>query len=357
MNNPNPAPATAPYRLLGGPGSPYSLKMRALLRYRRLPHRWIVPRSYLGAGGELERAAKGQIPVMHYPDGNYWSDSTPLILDLEARHPGERSVFPDDPGAAFLASLIEDLGDEMLVLAMFDLRWGTPADQAFCARRQLSGWLSPIGREELEAQIARFTKRQTRQRAFLVDADSHITLMAHYHAVLDALEAMQEHSLYLFGSRPSAADFGLYGQLSQCCIDPSASLIMRARAPRTYQWVQSLDDAGGVDGAWAPRAQWEPLVRPLLELCGKHHLPLLRAHYEGIERGAKEFETVIDGRPWRGRPHAYKHHCLVWLRRAWQALPPGPRAEIEGLLRDTGCLPILEDRTPPTVAVAALAPQ
>ena len=94
------------------PGSPYSLKLRAALRYRRIPHNWIVPPGYLGEGGELKAADKGMIPVLQLPDGRYWADSTPMILALETRHPGVRSLLPDDPTDRFLALLIEDFADE-----------------------------------------------------------------------------------------------------------------------------------------------------------------------------------------------------------------------------------------------------
>ena len=168
-------PPTMPehYRLLGGPGSPYSLKLRAILRYRQLPHRWIVPRGYLATEGELARAGKQIIPVLQYPDGSYWADSTPLAYALEVRHPGQRSIIPGDPGMAFLSHLIEDLADEVLPVALFDMRWGSEEDLTFCARRQISGWLSPMPASEFDPLVAKFIERQVANRALWVAADNH----------------------------------------------------------------------------------------------------------------------------------------------------------------------------------------
>ncbi|MCP5182223.1 MAG: glutathione S-transferase family protein [Pseudomonadales bacterium] len=352
---PTTTPLT-PYRLLGGPGSPYSLKMRALLRYRRLPHLWIVPRGYIGKGGELAAAGKGMIPVLQYPDGSYHADSTPLAVDLERRHPGQRSVLPADPAVALLSHLIEDMADELLVAAMFDLRWGSDIDRQFCATRQLAGWLGPVPKSDMDATVARFTHRQTQQRTKMVMADNHEGLMALYQDVLAVMEDMLQRTSYLFGERPALADFGLYGQLSQCAIDPSASAIMRARAPRTFQWTQSLDDACGVDGEWAPRDIWEPSVRRMLELVGRFHLPLLAANHAAVENAQAHFEAHFDGRHWRLPAQSYKHKCLVWLRREWQALPSDAQASIRGLLADTGCLDTLAAGTEPRLPVPAMAP-
>ena len=72
------------YRLLGGPGSPYSFKLRAVLRDRHLPHCWIIPAMAMQGGeSELKVAGKRTIPVLQLPDGRYWADSTPIILALE----------------------------------------------------------------------------------------------------------------------------------------------------------------------------------------------------------------------------------------------------------------------------------
>lgn len=126
------------YKLYGALGSPYSQKIRALLRYRRLPHQWVDE-------GARRQAALGAvkapvIPVLEYPDGTFANDSTPLVYDLEARHP-ERGVVPPDPAQAFIAHLLEDFADEWLTKAMFGYRWLEEVDQV-----QMSRWLASMRR-------------------------------------------------------------------------------------------------------------------------------------------------------------------------------------------------------------------
>ncbi|MBW2280787.1 MAG: glutathione S-transferase, partial [Deltaproteobacteria bacterium] len=273
------------YRLLGGPGSPYSHKLRAVLRYRRIPHVWIMPQGgfggsgALGDGTELEKAGKGMIPVLQYPDGGYRADSTPILYDLETRH-AERSIVPPDPGHAFLAHLIEDMADEWLPLPMFYFRWTD--DQRWCAERQMVGWIGAVGEDALASQAQAFMDRQKAQlEAAGLAAWPRDTVLAQYDAVLDILERQLCESLFLFGSRPSLAEFGLYGQLTQYAVDPFVCNRMKERAVRVYQWVHLMDDASGIEGEWlAPDAELSAPVRDLLGLAGSLHLPILQRMLE-----------------------------------------------------------------------------
>lgn len=66
-------------------------------------------------------------------------------------------------------------------------------------------------------------------------------------AVLAALEAHVVEHHCLFGTRPSLAEFGIFGQLSQLGTDPTAQTIMRADYPYTYRWLAHIDDMSGVE--------------------------------------------------------------------------------------------------------------
>jgi hypothetical protein len=55
------------YRILGGLGSPYSMKMRAILRYRRLPHVWVQLNDRNAY--EITNVKPAVIPIIRYPDG------------------------------------------------------------------------------------------------------------------------------------------------------------------------------------------------------------------------------------------------------------------------------------------------
>ena len=104
-------------RLVGGEGSPYSNKMKALLTYRRIPFRWVV--GGVESMGTAEAPGPVLAPKIVFPDDSVMNDSTFLIKELEARFEG-RSVVPADPRLAFLVSLVEDFGDEWVTKAMYE---------------------------------------------------------------------------------------------------------------------------------------------------------------------------------------------------------------------------------------------
>ncbi len=354
-----PSPGEDRYRILGGPGSPFSLKLRAALRYRRIPHNWIVPPGYIGEGGELKAAGRGMIPVMQLPDGRYWADSTPMILEMEKRHPEGRTLLPDDPADRFLSLLIEDFADEWLMLPLFDFRWDAELDQAFCSRRQMAGWLGAMPGAQFEEIISRFRARQTALLAAMGDREINRPLLrATYSEVLAAIEAQLEHSRFLVGGRPSTGDIGLFGQLSQLAIDPTPSAIMRRDAVRTYQWVQDLDDASGIEGDWRePGSPLGPGVERLLALIGEVYLPYMAANATAVAAGEPTVTLQLRGRPFAARANSYKADCLGWLKIFLaQALDAGA-ADLEATLRRHGCWEALQFAPGEAAALPPLTPE
>ncbi len=103
--------------LAGGYESPYTRKMRAVLRYRHIPFRWVLRDS---KWDDLAEVPVRIVPVIVFPDadgrcdegrGEAMVDSSPQIMRLEREY-GGRSVVPGDPALAFIDALIEDFADE-----------------------------------------------------------------------------------------------------------------------------------------------------------------------------------------------------------------------------------------------------
>jgi hypothetical protein len=82
------------YRLFGGSESPYSMKMRAIMRYRQLRFNWVQITPDIRR--TLDRDGPPVIPILQLPeDASLHVDSTPLAYMLEELH-GGRSLLPDD---------------------------------------------------------------------------------------------------------------------------------------------------------------------------------------------------------------------------------------------------------------------
>ena len=329
------------YTINGALGSPYSLKIRALMRYRRIPHIWQHGAATHGLAAAKVKAPV--IPVVEYPDGSFHNDSTPLIYDLEARHQG-RSVVPPNPARAFLAHLLEDFADEWLTKAMFGYRWLREVDQV-----QMSRWLAfdamkGGGLDESQAYAEQFRARQVGRMAIVGCTEANFPLIeASVRAVLDALEGHVVNTHFLFGTRPSLAELGIYGQLSQLGVDPTPEAMMRKDYPYSFRWLLHVDDMSGIDGEWdAADALIAPIVKQLLTVAGAVYAPFLLANAAAIEAGAETFGMTAMGLPYSQGTFKYQAKCLGDLRARYAALDANARALVDPLVEETQCLEMLK---------------
>ncbi len=328
------------YVVVGQNGSPYSMKLRAVMRYRRLPFDWV-----LRTERNMDEFTEVQpllMPMIRFPGEEEWRiDSTPIIEDLEQRHPGQRSVIPDSSGRAFLAYLIEDFADEWLTKAMFHYRWAYDADIQYA-----SFWIAddffPDQKGDARAAAAqRFAKRQIERMPLVGCIPPNAPMIeATYTRTLDLLETHVGLHNHLFGSCPSIADFGLFGQLKTLATDPTPLAIMRARAQRTESWTRQLDDASGLDGEWYPdRGALPEATVGLLRLVAETYLPFLAANAAAIEKGDEKVEVTLLGQTYVQAPFGYQKKCFTALRKRSDALNAASLDAIGPLLEETGCLP------------------
>jgi glutathione S-transferase len=327
-------------RIVGAPGSPYSRKLRAALRYRRVPHAWVQMGSR--EARELPRPRVELLPQLVLPGAREaLTDSSPLIRRLESMF-SDRSIIPDDPVLAFLDALLEDYADEWLTKAMFHYRWAYAADAAQAAA------LLPRWRridEPEEAAIAAGKAFAERQIGRLGVVGSNATtapvIEDSYVRVLWLLDARLREAPFVFGTRPAASDFGLYGQLTQLAgFDPTPRAIALERAPRVVAWVDLVEDLGGLEpraDGWIARDAITPALRALFGEVGRVYAPFLLANADALARRADAVECAIDGRRWVQKPFPYQGKCLAWLREGYSALAPGDRAAVDSVLAGSGC--------------------
>ena len=327
------------YRIIGGLGSPYSMKMRAIFRYRRIPHLWV--QQNMETRKEVAHVRPPVIPIIQYPDGTYHNDSTPMIYDLEARHTG-RSIVPEEEGQAFLAYLIEDMADEWLTKMMFHYRWFLERDQ-----KQMSLWLAfdtlpGEGLETIEGFAKTFRDRQVGHMA-LVGCTAHNQQLIEQTCtrLFELLEAhVTGKERYLFGARPSLADFSIMGQFSQLAVDPTPCDKMRAEAPFLFRWLMELDDLSGLEeGAWRdPAAPLSPALEGFLQMAGEVYLPFLEANKKAYEAGEETFRFEALGLPYEQGTFRYQVKCLSELRHRFQSLSGEAKARLEPALEKAGLL-------------------
>jgi glutathione S-transferase len=321
--------------------------MLAVLRYRRIPYRYLIVSNPAIAG--LPRAKVPLLPTFYLPgtDGalEAVTDSTPLIRRFEGEYAG-RSLIPGNPALAFLDALIEDYADEWLTKAMFHYRWAYAADIAK-ASAILPCWrglsvpdsdLAERGRAVAERQIGRL-------RYVGSNTVTGPIIEASYKRFLEAFEDHLRVLPYLMGRRPGASDFATYGQLTQLAeFDPTPAALTLSVAPRVTAWVGMMEDQSGVEPSeedWIDPANPPPTLKALLREVGRVYTPVMLANARAVAAGAAEVAAEVDGQAWSQQPFPYQAKCLKTLREAHAALDPDARKVVDAALDGTGCEALL----------------
>jgi len=329
--------------ILGSPGSPYTRKMLALLRFRRIPYRYI--QGGHNVVSDLPEPKVKLIPVVYFADANgeleAQVDSTPIIRRLENEYPG-RSVIPEDPVAAFLNYLLEDYADEWLTKAMFHYRWYYQADI------DMAGSVLPHYGDVTQSDAAMakardvFSNRQI-SRLYVVGSNDNTApvIEGSYQRMLACLNNHLKNYPYLLGARPCSADFAWLGQLTQLVqFDPTPAKFAAQRFPRVHAWVSKLEDLSGVEVAadgFLDLAVISTSLHALLSEIGRTYVPVMLANAAAVDQGLPSVETLVEGQPWQQEPFAYQAKCLHWIRIEYAKLDGPERARVDDLLAATGC--------------------
>ena len=338
--------------LIGAPPSPYTRKMLALLRYRHIPYEmiWGNPGELLESGGAFEelgiappkpvllptflmRDEKGHLQTV--------TDSTPIIRRLEKEFEG-RSVIPEDPALCFLNYLLEDFGDEWVTKYMFHYRWhfDEDADNA-------SSILPLNHKVNLKEDLWKIFKegigsRQI-ERLWVVGSND-ITapiIESSYKRFLGIMENHLSNLPFLFGQRPSSADFAVYGQLTQLIgLDPTSRKIAHEESLRTVAWINSMEDLSGINlekNTWETFDSLPESMLSLLKEIGHVYVPALLANNEALKNGNETWETEIDGSVWSQKTFNYQGKCLQWINQEFYSLTEIDQKRLLDLFEGTGC--------------------
>lgn len=193
--------------------SPYSAKTRSYLRYAGVDFDDVPPNLLTFLLRIRPAVKKIVMPTVELPDGRFLHDSS-VILDHFERGPQAKGLFPGGPRQRIACALLEVYADEWLPLAALHFRWNRPRNAAFAIDefgRNAAPVLPPRLQRRVGTQLAK--QMQSYLPALGIDVRTRDAIERSTRALMKDLDAVLARTPYLFGERPSLADFALYGPL------------------------------------------------------------------------------------------------------------------------------------------------
>ena len=339
-------------KVFGAPASPYTQKMISILRYRHIAYEVFmgdVPGRLNRLDG-IEPPKPILLPTLLLKDDSgelkATTDTTPIIRRFENEY-ADRKLLPEDPALSFINYLLEDFGDEWVTKYMFHYRWyfDKDADNASTIL-PLSDLAVNMPNEILKDAKKYVHDRQTGRLWVVGSNDTTADLIdASYKRFLKLMDDHLSISKFLFGEKPSSADFAIYGQLTQLIgFDPTSRKIAYENSLRLVSWLDVMVDLSGHD---VDSSQWISLedspdsLKAIMKEFGRVYVPALLENAKAIMEGQDTWETDIDGSIWKQKAFPYQAKCLKWIKEEFDSLSEDDQSRVREFLDGTGCEVIL----------------
>ncbi len=331
----------------------YSTKVRAYLQYKGIDFFEESPTLFTYYWTIRRRFGNPAMPVVVTRSGEWIQDSSVIIEKLEAAYPAP-AITPANPVQRFAAGLIELWADEFWHVGAVHTRWSYPDKNYPLWEAEMSKGLAPCLPGFLQRKLAAIPKQMMLDYLpQLGIVKEQIRLIDRWlDQQLDALDCHFATMPYLLGSRPSIADFALFGPLDgHIYRDVSSRGPLIDSRPHLHAWVQRLSTRKPqpwpgefTDSDGLPRTL-EPLLRsifremnPYLEGVLREVCTMLpaRARREKLPRFTPTVSfPFADGTHYRqGMPYA------LWMAQRllddWNTLPGTEASRVAAAMNELG---------------------
>ena len=339
---------TEKIKVFGAPASPYTQKMISILRYRHIAYE-VFMGDVPGRLNRLEGIEPPKpilLPTLLLEDESgklkATTDTTPIIRRFENEY-SDRKLLPEDPALSFINYLLEDFGDEWVTKYMFHYRWYFDKDADNASTILPLSDLAVNMPDEILKDAKKYVHDRQTGRLWVVGSnDTTADLIdSSYKRFLKLMDDHLSISKFLFGEKPSSADFAIYGQLTQLIgFDPTSREIAYDTALRLVSWQDVMADLSGHDvenSNWTLLEESPTSLKEIRKEFGRMYVPALIANANAIMQDEETWETEIDGSVWKQRAFPYQAKCLKWIKEEFDALNENDQSRVKTFLDGTGC--------------------
>jgi len=263
------------YRLYGWHISHFAGKIRGYLNYKGLDYSEKTCTAFDMKFRIPKNTGAMAMPAIETRDGEWLAD-TPLMMEtLEQRHPSN-SIKIDTPLQSVLAELFENWADDVLIPVSLHTRWSFPENYEKLLREE--------GGKNLLPYAPRYLRNKISDKVFLASMSGHrtsqgitpeqIPLLERWSLnILDLLETHFQQHDYLFGGRPTVADYGLlgtmYGHLNR---DPWPKREWLDPRPNLQAWVERTHSGQPAQGELLDDDNIADTLLPIIDIIGREFL-------------------------------------------------------------------------------------